>query len=100
MLVKNLLGNSVLLHPHNMTQVLQPPLLYLRNEFELPIEFVDSSFALMRHSPCSKTAPKILRRNFLSHTRSRFLSHSERIHVSLPYSSTGRWHVTRRASVL
>jgi hypothetical protein len=34
-LVKNLLGNSVLLHP------LQPPLLYLHNEFELPIEFVD-----------------------------------------------------------
>jgi hypothetical protein len=24
-----------------MTQVLQPPLLYFRNEFELPIEFVD-----------------------------------------------------------
>jgi hypothetical protein len=24
-----------------MTQVLQPPLLYLRNEFELPTEFVD-----------------------------------------------------------
>jgi hypothetical protein len=41
MLVKNLLGNSVLHHPHNMTQVLQPPLIYLRNEFELPLEFVD-----------------------------------------------------------
>jgi hypothetical protein len=41
MLVKNLLGNFVLLHPHNMTQVLQPPLLYLHNEFELPTEFVD-----------------------------------------------------------
>jgi hypothetical protein len=41
MLVKNLLRNSVLLHPHNMTQVLQPPLLYLRNELERPLEFVD-----------------------------------------------------------
>jgi hypothetical protein len=40
MLVKNLLGNSVL-HPQNMTKVLQPPVLYVRNEFELPIEFVD-----------------------------------------------------------
>jgi hypothetical protein len=40
MLVRNLLVNCVL-HPHNMTQVLQPPLLYLRNEFELFIEFVD-----------------------------------------------------------
>jgi hypothetical protein len=40
MLVKNLLGNSVL-HPRNITQLLQPPLLYLRNEFELPLEFVD-----------------------------------------------------------
>jgi hypothetical protein len=35
------LGNPVLLHPHNMTQVLQPPLLYLRNKFEVPIEFVE-----------------------------------------------------------
>jgi hypothetical protein len=35
----------------------------------------------MRRSPCSQTAPKILQRTFLSHTRRWLLSHSERVHV-------------------
>jgi hypothetical protein len=55
--------------------VLQPPLFNLRYKFELPLEFTD----LVIHP--SQTAPRILRRTFLSHTRSRFLSHSVRVQV-------------------
>jgi hypothetical protein len=47
-------------HPHHMIQVLQPPLFNFRYKLKLP------SFVLFRHSPCSQTAPQILRSTFLS----------------------------------
>jgi hypothetical protein len=76
MLVKNLLGNSVLLHPHNMTQVLQPPPLYLRNEFELPLEFVDLVIRPDTPLPLLTDCIKDLAKNLL-------LSHSKLVLVAL-----------------
>jgi hypothetical protein len=71
MLLKNLLENSVLLHPHIMTHVLQTPLLYLGKDFELAMEFLDLVIRLDVPLPLLTDCAKDLAKNPpLPHTKS------------------------------